>query len=173
MIMTNGLSVMPRVLLVGYDPETVDYSNPALPPGMNAQKIRNGLEIIRPFSASAFPMMILVRRLEHLLDVAVQHPQYSDPRKHCRRRDRTRASVAARILGTNSYLLRFKRGPGGRTMLGSKRDLVLLLAALTLAGGLMIAGVSVAMDRLLYPDQSLAIGVSADTQSAGSTSPRN
>lgn len=43
--MTNGLSVMPRVLLVGYDPETVDYSNPALPPGMNAQKIRNGLEI--------------------------------------------------------------------------------------------------------------------------------
>jgi hypothetical protein len=45
MIMTNGLSVIPRVLLVGYDPETVDYSNPALPPGMNAEKIRNGLEI--------------------------------------------------------------------------------------------------------------------------------
>ena len=36
---------MPRVLLVGYDPETVDYSSPALPPGMNAEKIRNGLEI--------------------------------------------------------------------------------------------------------------------------------
>ena len=29
-----------RVLLVGYDPETVDYSNPALPPGMSAEKIR-------------------------------------------------------------------------------------------------------------------------------------
>jgi hypothetical protein len=52
-------------------------------------------------------------------------------------------------------------------MLGSNRDLVLLLAALTLAGCLMIAGVTVAMDRLLYPDQSLAIGVSADLQSAG------
>jgi hypothetical protein len=25
--------------LVGYDPDTVDYSNPALPPGMNAEKI--------------------------------------------------------------------------------------------------------------------------------------
>ena len=28
---------MTRVLLVGYDPETVDYSNPALPPGMTAE----------------------------------------------------------------------------------------------------------------------------------------
>ena len=58
-------------------------------------------------------------------------------------------------------------------MLGSNRDLVLLLAALTLAGCLMIAGVTVAMDRLLYPDHSLAIGVSADLQSAGGASPRN
>jgi hypothetical protein len=58
-------------------------------------------------------------------------------------------------------------------MPGSKRDLVLFLAALTLAGCLMIGGVSVALDRLLYPDQSLAIGVSADVQSAAGTSPRN
>jgi hypothetical protein len=36
---------MTRVLLVGYDPETVDYSNPALPPGMNAEKIRAGLTL--------------------------------------------------------------------------------------------------------------------------------
>jgi hypothetical protein len=36
---------MMRVLLVGYDPETVDYSNPALPPGMNAEKIRAGIEL--------------------------------------------------------------------------------------------------------------------------------
>jgi hypothetical protein len=35
--------MMTRVLLVGYDPETVDYSNPALPPGMNADKISGGL----------------------------------------------------------------------------------------------------------------------------------
>jgi hypothetical protein len=34
---------MARVLLVGYDPETVDYSNPALPPGMNAEKIGAGI----------------------------------------------------------------------------------------------------------------------------------
>jgi len=30
---------MTRVLLVGYDPEAVDYSNPAYPLGMSAEKI--------------------------------------------------------------------------------------------------------------------------------------
>ena len=34
---------MTRVLLVGYDPETVDFSNPALPPGMTVEKIRTGI----------------------------------------------------------------------------------------------------------------------------------
>jgi hypothetical protein len=33
---------MTRVLLVGYDPETVDFSNPALAPGMSTEKIRAG-----------------------------------------------------------------------------------------------------------------------------------
>src|SRR5262249_32108184 len=37
--------VMTPVLLVGYDPETVDYSNPALPPGMSAEKIRAGVSL--------------------------------------------------------------------------------------------------------------------------------
>lgn len=58
-------------------------------------------------------------------------------------------------------------------MPGSNRDLVLLLAALIMAGCLMIAGISVAMDRLLYPDQSVAIGVLADVQSAAGTSAQN
>ena len=35
---------MPRVLLIGLLPETVDYSDPALPPGMNAKKIQAGIE---------------------------------------------------------------------------------------------------------------------------------
>jgi len=39
-------SVMARILLVGYDPETVDYSNPALPPGMSAEKIRAGIALM-------------------------------------------------------------------------------------------------------------------------------
>ena len=36
---------MARVLLVGYDPETVDYSDPALPPGMTAAKVHAGIEV--------------------------------------------------------------------------------------------------------------------------------
>jgi hypothetical protein len=37
---------MARILLVGYDPEAVDYSNPALPPGMSAEKIRAGIALM-------------------------------------------------------------------------------------------------------------------------------
>ena len=36
---------MARVLLIGYDPDTVDYSDPALPPGMTAEKIRAGIAV--------------------------------------------------------------------------------------------------------------------------------
>jgi hypothetical protein len=34
---------MARILLVGLDPETVDFSDPALPPGMTVEKIRAGI----------------------------------------------------------------------------------------------------------------------------------
>jgi len=36
---------MKRILLLGLDPEKVDYSDPALPPGMNAEKIRAGIAV--------------------------------------------------------------------------------------------------------------------------------
>ena len=36
---------MKRVLLVGLDPATVDYSDPALPPGMTAEKIHAGIRL--------------------------------------------------------------------------------------------------------------------------------
>jgi hypothetical protein len=36
---------MARILLVGYDPETVDFSDPALPPGMTIEKIRAGVAV--------------------------------------------------------------------------------------------------------------------------------
>lgn len=36
---------MTRILLVGYDPETVDFSDPALPPGMTAEKIHAGIDV--------------------------------------------------------------------------------------------------------------------------------
>jgi hypothetical protein len=36
---------MRRVLLVGLDPEMVDFSDPALPPGMTAEKIHAGIKL--------------------------------------------------------------------------------------------------------------------------------
>ena len=42
---------MARVLLLGYDPETVDFSDPALPPGMTVEKVRAGIEVaLRQFA---------------------------------------------------------------------------------------------------------------------------
>jgi len=43
---------MTRVLLVGEDPETVDFSDPALPPGMSVEKVRASIEVaIKQFAA--------------------------------------------------------------------------------------------------------------------------
>ena len=43
---SKQVSVMTRrILLVGYDPDTVDYSNPALSPGMSAERIRAGVSL--------------------------------------------------------------------------------------------------------------------------------
>jgi len=36
---------MKRVLFVGFDPATVNYSDPALPPGMTAEKIHAGVKL--------------------------------------------------------------------------------------------------------------------------------
>ena len=36
---------MTQVLLLGYDPETVDFSDPALPPGMTADKVHAGIAV--------------------------------------------------------------------------------------------------------------------------------
>ena len=41
----NKGEIMARVLLLGYDPETVDFSDPALPPGMTAEKVHAGIAV--------------------------------------------------------------------------------------------------------------------------------
>jgi hypothetical protein len=38
---------MTRVLFVGQKPETVDFSDPSLPPGFNAEKINAGIDIAK------------------------------------------------------------------------------------------------------------------------------
>jgi hypothetical protein len=43
---------MTRILLLGYDPGTVDFSDPALPPGMTVEKIRAGIAVaLKQFAA--------------------------------------------------------------------------------------------------------------------------
>ena len=37
--------IMTRVLLLGYDPDTVEFSDPALPPGMTAEKVPAGIDV--------------------------------------------------------------------------------------------------------------------------------
>ncbi|SAL80387.1 hypothetical protein AWB68_05845 [Caballeronia choica] len=41
----SELHDLPRVLFVGQEPETVDFSDPALPPGFNAAKIHAGISV--------------------------------------------------------------------------------------------------------------------------------
>jgi hypothetical protein len=41
----NGAHEMTQVLFVGQQPETVDFSDPALPPGFNAEKIHAGIAV--------------------------------------------------------------------------------------------------------------------------------
>ena len=36
---------MTRILFVGQKPETVDFSDPSLPPGFNAEKIQAGIDL--------------------------------------------------------------------------------------------------------------------------------
>ena len=36
---------MKRILLLGLDPETVDFSDPALPPGMSVEKVHAGIAV--------------------------------------------------------------------------------------------------------------------------------
>src|SRR5262249_16014934 len=48
----RGGELMKRVLLVGYDPETVDFSDPALPPGMSVEKVNAGIAVaLKQFAA--------------------------------------------------------------------------------------------------------------------------
>jgi hypothetical protein len=58
----SGAAMMARVVMVGIDPDQVDFSDPALPPGMNADIIRRGiarsLDLMREAGHDAQPMVI-------------------------------------------------------------------------------------------------------------------
>jgi hypothetical protein len=43
--MSEAQPIVKRVLFIGQEPESVDFSDPALPPGLNAEKIHAGIAI--------------------------------------------------------------------------------------------------------------------------------
>jgi hypothetical protein len=70
---------MKKVLMVGLDPDKVNYSDPALPPGMNAEKIHAGIKFAlddrlgvagKPKSATSTPTKPPSRRLRASLQAS-------------------------------------------------------------------------------------------------------
>ena len=72
---------MTRILLLGYAPETVDFTDPALPPGMTAEKVHAGIAVaLKQFAERGWES-----------DVCFIQP------------DETAAPTVARQLGLMSY----------------------------------------------------------------------
>ncbi len=65
---------MTRILLVGYDPDTVDFSDPALPPGMTAEKIHAGIEVaLKQFAARGWDADVGFIRPDESVGPTVEH----------------------------------------------------------------------------------------------------
>jgi hypothetical protein len=64
---------MTRVLLLGYDPETVDFTDPALPPGMTIEKIHAGIAVaMKQFADSGWDADVALIRPDETAGPAVE-----------------------------------------------------------------------------------------------------
>ena len=62
-----------RILLVGYDPETVDFSDPALPPGMTAEKVHAGIAVaLKQFAERGWEGDVVLIRPDETAGPAVE-----------------------------------------------------------------------------------------------------
>ena len=65
---------MTRILLLGYDPETVDFSDPALPPGMTAEKVHAGIAVaMKGFAARGWEADVCFIRPDETAGPTVEH----------------------------------------------------------------------------------------------------
>ena len=65
---------MTRVLLLGYAPETVDFSDPALPPGMTAEKIHAGIAVaLKQFAERGWASDVCLIRPDETAAPTVEH----------------------------------------------------------------------------------------------------
>lgn len=64
---------MTRVLLLGFDPATVDFSDPALPPGMTAEKIHAGMAVaMKQFAERGWEADVCLIRPDETASPAVE-----------------------------------------------------------------------------------------------------
>jgi len=66
---------MTQVLLVGYDPETADFSNPGFPPRMTVEKVRAGI-------AATLKQMTDRGWEDKLRSVGLTWPRVRPPKRH-------------------------------------------------------------------------------------------
>ena len=65
---------MTRILLLGYAPETVDYSDPALPPGLSAEKIHAAIAVaIKQFAERGWEADVCYIRPDETAGPTVAH----------------------------------------------------------------------------------------------------
>ena len=74
---------MPRILLLGVDPETVDFSDPALPPGMTAEKVHAGIAVaVKQFAERGWESDLCFLRHDEAADPTVER-QLGSTRYDC------------------------------------------------------------------------------------------
>ncbi len=74
---------MTRILLLGYDPATVDFSDPALPPGMTAEKVHAGIAVaLKQFAERGWESDVCLIRPDETAGPAVER-QLSSTRYDC------------------------------------------------------------------------------------------
>jgi hypothetical protein len=65
---------MKKILFIGQEPETVDFSDPALPPGFDAKKIHAGVDIgMRQMSERGWQPDLCLVRPDSTAAVAIEH----------------------------------------------------------------------------------------------------
>ena len=65
---------MTRILFLGYDPKTVDFSDPALPPDMTAEKVQAGIAVaLEQFAERGWEADLCFIRPDETAGPSVQH----------------------------------------------------------------------------------------------------
>ena len=85
-----------RILLVGYDPETVDFSDPALPPGMTAEKVRAGIAVaLKEFATRGWEAEVAFIRPDETAGPTVERSVGFGALRLCRSRSRRSPAAPA------------------------------------------------------------------------------